>query len=162
MSQSYTCLYFHVIFSTKQRRALITADLRERLYAYIGSIVAHENGRLICAGGTEDHVHLLVSLRAQTALADMLRLFKTNSSKWVHETFVQKRDFGWQDGYSAFSVSHSNVERVRRYIAQQEEHHRRASFQEELLEFLKRHNMKFSSGGWRTRLLTAAPLGLDG
>jgi putative transposase len=143
VSQSYTCLYYHVFFSTKRRRALITSDLRERLYSYIGGVAAHEKGRLICAGGADDHVHLLVSLRAQTALADMLRLLKTNSSKWVHETFVERRNFGWQDGYSAFSVSHSNVERVRRYIAQQEQHHRRVSFQEELLEFLKRHNIEY-------------------
>ncbi len=143
MSQSYTCLYYHVIFSTKQRRALITPDLRERLYAYIGGIVAHEKGRLMSAGGADDHLHLLLSLRAQTALSDMLRLLKTNSSKWVHETFADRRDFGWQDGYSAFSVSYSNIQHVQEYIARQEQHHRRVSFQEELLEFLQRHNIEY-------------------
>jgi len=73
----------------------------------------------------------------------MLRLLKTNSSKWVHETFVERRNFGWQDGYSAFSVSYSNVDRVRGYIAEQEQHHRRVSFQDEWLEFLKRHNVEY-------------------
>ncbi len=109
----------------------------------MGGIVAHEKGRLISAGGTDDHVHLLVSLRSRTALSDILRLLKANSSKWVHDTFADMRDFGWQDGYSAFSVSVSNIEHVERYIAEQERHHRRVSFQEELVEFLERHGVEY-------------------
>ena len=143
MPQSYTCLYYHIIFSTKRRLPLITTDLQQRLYDYIGGIIQHERERLTSAGGTNDHVHLLISLRAQTAVSDMLRLLKANSSKWVHETFADQRNFGWQDGYGAFSVSSSNVGRVRQYIAEQEQHHRHLSFQEEFVEFLKRHGVEY-------------------
>lgn len=143
MPASYTCLYYHIIFSTKRRLSLITPDLRQQLYPYLGGIVAHEKGRLITAGGIADHVHLLVSLHPQSSVSDVLRLVKSNSSKWVHENFADKRDFGWQDGYAAFSVSFSNLERVQRYIAEQEQHHREVSFQDELVEFLNRHGTAY-------------------
>ena len=143
MPQSYTCLHSHIIFSTKNRHQLITPDLQQRLYDYIGGIVTNQMGRLISAGGTADRAHLLTSLSPQIVLSDMLQVVKTNSSKWVHETFPANRKFGWQDGYSAFAVSFSNVERVQQYIAGQTHHHRRVSFQEELLEFLKRHGVDY-------------------
>jgi len=143
MPSSYTCLHYHLIFSTKDRRALITGDLPTRLYDYVGGIIAREKGRLLAAGGAADHVHLLVSLSANRALADVLRVVKTNSSKWVHETFPASRDFGWQDGYAAFAVSVSTVAQVKRYIAAQEKHHRRRSFQDEFVAFLERHGIEY-------------------
>jgi REP element-mobilizing transposase RayT len=143
MPSSYTSLYYHFIFSTKERRPRITNDIQTRLYEYIGGIVAHEKGRLLTAGGMPDHIHLLAAFTAQKAVSDLMRLVKTNSSKWVHETFSDHRDFGWQDGYGAFTVSYSNLARVKRYIAAQEEHHRRLSFQEEFLTFLKRHGIEY-------------------
>jgi len=143
MPASYTCLYYHIIFSTRRRLPLITPDINERLYQYLGGIMTNQQGRLIAAGGAADHVHLLASLHPQTSLSDVLRLAKTNSSKWVHETFADQRDFGWQDGYAAFSVSSSAVPRVRAYIEAQEAHHRRVSFQEELIRFLKRHQVAY-------------------
>ncbi len=142
MGQSFTSLTVHVIFSTKDRRPLITPDLRQRLFDYIGGIVRKNNGQLLAAGGTADHVHLLVALHPQTAVADMVRLIKANASKWVRQT-VGKSDFAWQTGYGAFSVSHSNREDVRRYIATQEEHHQRVSFDEEWVAFLKRHDIPY-------------------
>ncbi|HVP11169.1 MAG TPA: IS200/IS605 family transposase [Phycisphaerae bacterium] len=143
MPQSYVCSFHHIVFSTRQHLRHITADLRQRLYDYMGGIIARENGRLMAAGGTEDHVHLLVSINPQTALSELLRVLKANASKWVHETFPGKRDFAWQDGYGAFSVSFSNVDRVKEYIAGQAEHHRRLSFEEEFMEFLKRHQIPY-------------------
>jgi len=141
MGQSYTCLRYHVIFSTKNRRPQITPDLRQRLYDYMGGIIKGENGRLIASGGTPDHVHLLISLHPQTSVAEIMRLMKTNSSKWTHETFPRKADFAWQTGYGAFSVSHSNLGQVQRYITNQEEHHRQVSFEEEFVAFLRRHGV---------------------
>lgn len=143
MGQSFACLHYHLIFSTKTRVAQITPDLRKRLYDYMGGIVDGEKGRLLAAGGASDHVHLLAALPTQPSVADFLRIIKTNSSKWVHETFVEKRTFAWQTGYGAFSVSRSSDAEVRRYIASQEEHHRRMTFQEEFLEFLKRHEIPY-------------------
>jgi REP element-mobilizing transposase RayT len=143
LGQTLTCLHYHLVFSTKSRLPQISPDLCARLYDYMGGITKGERGLLFSAGGTEDHVHLLVSLPAQPSLADFLRLIKTNSSKWVHGTFEQHRAFAWQTGYGAFSVSRSNDEDVRRYITTQAEHHRRMSFQEEFIEFLRRHEITF-------------------
>lgn len=143
MGQTLAYLHYHLIFSTKNRLPQITADLRDRLYDYMGGIIKGERGILFNAGGTADHVHLLVSLPAQPSVADFLRLIKANSSKWVHETFEHHRAFAWQSGYGAFSVSRSNDDEIRRYISSQQEHHRRMTFQEEFLEFLRRHEIAF-------------------
>jgi putative transposase len=140
---SYTCLYYHVIFGTKNRAPQIDATIQPRLYEYLGGIVRDAQGRLIAAGGTADHVHLLVSAHPQTALSDLLRQAKAGSSRWIHQTFRGRGDFAWQDGYGAFTVSHSNLEDVGQYIAQQEKHHRRMTFQEEFIAFLDRHEIRY-------------------
>jgi putative transposase len=142
MPQSFTCLHYHIIFSTKGRRPLIEPALKARLYSYVGGILSNQKGVLLEAGGTADHVHLLAALSPQIAVSDYLRLVKGNSSKWMHEE-VRQPEFGWQDGYGAFAVSYSNMPHVRAYIQGQEEHHRRVSFQEEFVEFLKRHNVPY-------------------
>lgn len=140
---SHTCLYYHIIFATHDRRPLITADLRNRLYEYIGGIVKSRDGKLVAIGGAADHVHLLVSLTAKENVADLLHVVKTNSSKWIHDTFPKHRSFAWQAGYAAFTVSASGVSRVKQYIAGQEAHHARTDFKEEYLAFLKRHGVSF-------------------
>ena len=140
---SYTCLYYHIIFGTVDRRPLITADLRPRLYEYISGIVRSREGKLITIGGVADHVHLLVSLTSKDNIADLLRVVKTNSSKWIHDTFPPHRDFAWQAGYAAFTVSASGVPQVKQYIANQEVHHARTDFKEEYIAFLKRHGVSF-------------------
>ena len=111
----------------------------------MGGIIKGENGDLLAAGGTDDHVHLLLSLHPQTSVADAMRLVKTNSSKWIHGDFPDKAKFAWQPGYGAFSVSKSHVDNVTQYIANQEEHHKRLSFQDEFIEFLKRHEIEFDA-----------------
>jgi REP element-mobilizing transposase RayT len=108
---------------------------------YIAGIIENEKGSLLAAGGTQDHVHLLVGLHPEKAVADVLRVVKTNSSRWVHENFPDQAKFGWQSGYEAFSVSRSNLDGVRRYIENQEEHHRKLSFEEEFKQFLDRHGI---------------------
>lgn len=143
MPNSYTCLHYHIIFGTKNRTSLIESSFRDRLHEYFGGIVRDNEGRLLAAGGTADHVHLLVGLHPRVSLSDLLRQIKSSSSNWIHETFAESRGFGWQDGYGAFSVSFSNMDQVKRYIAGQEEHHRRVSFQEEFAEFLKRHAIPY-------------------
>lgn len=142
MPSSYTSLYYHVIFSTKERRPFITENLRTRLYDYIQGIAKNENCILRSVGGMPDHVHLLVSCPATKSIADLLRVIKTDSSKWVHESFPEHRTFCWQDGYGAFTVSQSALADVQRYIESQAEHHKQRSFQEEFVEFLRRHGIE--------------------
>ncbi len=143
MPNSYTSLNYHVIFSTRDRAPHIAADLGARLFEYIGGIVREQGGRLLGAGGTLDHVHLLMSLHPQRSLSDVLRELKAGSSRWVHETQPDKMEFAWQDGYGAFSVSQSNLDQVKAYISKQDEHHRRKSYQEEFVEFLRRHDIPY-------------------
>jgi REP element-mobilizing transposase RayT len=145
MAHTFTNLLSHVIFSTKDRRPLITDDLRPRLHAYMGGIVGAMNGTALAIGGTADHVHLLVKQPATVTTADLLRTLKTNASRWVHETWPAARSFAWQTGYGAFSVSRSHVGAVRAYIAGQAEHHRTVTFQEEFVAFLERHGIEYDA-----------------
>ncbi len=143
MPQSFTYLHYHLIFSTKSRLPTITADLQPRLYDYLGGILRSEKSILLAAGGMPDHVHFLCSLSKELAVAEALRLLKANSSKWIHETFPHHRAFAWQAGYGAFAVSYSHLDLVKRYIAGQAEHHRRLTFQEEFVAFLRKHYLEF-------------------
>jgi REP element-mobilizing transposase RayT len=143
MPQSFTCLHYHLVFSTKHREPTITPDIRPRLWEYLGGAVRSEGGVALLVGGTADHIHMLVTLRQQPALADLMRQIKTNSSAWVHETFPAAGGFWWQAGYGAFTVSHSAVGRVKEYIANQEGHHKRRTFQDEFRGLLARHGIEF-------------------
>ncbi len=120
----------HLIFSTKGRRPLITSNLRADLFAYLGGIVREMQGTALIINGTADHVHMLVRIRPAQSAAEVARVIKANSSRWAH---AKSRNFSWQTGYGAFSVSESNVPAVSRYIATQEEHHRKRSFQQEFV-----------------------------
>jgi len=132
MPGTYTSLLYHLVFSTKDRIPLIEAGFREELYSYLGGIIRGEGGVLMEIGGMSDHLHLLVRLKPSIALADLLRCTKANSSKWVNEEKRRMRKFGWQDGYAAFTVSKSQVSRVTRYIANQQTHHAKTDFKQEL------------------------------
>ena len=143
MAGTFTKLWYHLVFSTNNRANLITAELQPRLHEYLGGIVRSAGGTALEIGGVPDHVHLLVRWRADEAVSDLLRRVKRNSSAWIHETIPGQQAFRWQEGYGAFSVSHSNVERVQRYIAGQTEQHRAQSFQDEFLEFLRRHEIEY-------------------
>jgi REP element-mobilizing transposase RayT len=143
MPDSYTNLLYHIIFSTKDRRPLITPDLESQLYDYIGGTIHRLNGICLEINGTEDHLHLLAKLRPDRALSDVLRDLKANASGWMHEVFPEVRDFSWQRGYGAFTVCQSNVEQVRRYIARQKEHHSRVSFRDEFIRYLKENGIEY-------------------
>lgn len=143
MSNSYHSVLLHVVFSTKHRAPLLSAVVRSRLFPYLGGI-ARENGmKALAIGGVVDHVHLLLSMNRELSTAAALRLLKGPSSKWIHETFPALSTFAWQEGYGAFSVGVSQSDTTARYIATQEEHHRKASFREEYLAFLKRHHVPY-------------------
>jgi REP element-mobilizing transposase RayT len=142
MPNTYTNLLFHIVYSTKCRKPFITPDWQDDLYGYIGGIIREQKGILLAVGGMADHVHLLAKLPPTIAVSDMLRLVKTNSSKWANER-ADIRDFEWQAGYAAFSVSESQGDRVRGYIRTQETHHRRQPFKDEYLALLRKHNIAF-------------------
>ena len=117
MSDSYTNLLYHIVFSTKDRRPLITPEYEARLYDYIGGTIRSLGGISLELNGTEDHVHVLAKLRPDRAVSDVLRDLKANATGWMQDVFPEVKHFSWQRGYGAFTVSHSNVEEVRRYIA---------------------------------------------
>ena len=140
---SYVSAYFHCVFSTKERERIITSDLEQRLWPFLGGIARQNQMKALEIGGIEDHVHLLLSLPATVSIAKAMQLIKGGSSKWVHESFPEQRRFAWQEKYGAFSVSVSQLETVMNYIKNQREHHRTLSFQEEFLSLLRRHRVQF-------------------
>jgi REP element-mobilizing transposase RayT len=142
MAHTYTSLLIHVIFSTSGRTPFPCDAIRLDVHAYLGGILRELDAIPIAIGGTADHVHLLTRLPANLALADCLRIVKTNSSRWVKERWPQQRKFAWQGGYGAFSVSESRRAAVIRYIRDQAQHHRRISFQDEFLALLKNHRVE--------------------
>ncbi len=143
MAHSYTKIMVHYIFSTKNRQKVITSDLEPRLWEYMGGIARKNDMKALAIGGIENHVHQLLSLPPTLAISKAIQLIKGGSSKWVHDTFPAHKDFEWQEGYGAFSVSMSRVEDTVSYIKNQKEHHRRRSFQEEYLDFLKKHSIEY-------------------
>ncbi len=143
MPQSFASLHVHIVFSTKHREPILEPDVRPRLHEIIGGILRDHSSSLIAAGGTDDHIHLLVSLGRTISVADAVRFIKSNSSSWIHREFAHLREFQWQEGYGAFAASYSNVDAVKAYIANQEEHHRRMSYQDELRELLTRHEIEW-------------------
>jgi putative transposase len=143
MPHSLADLVVHVIFSTKERRPIITDELKTKLFPYMAGIVNERGGTPHIFNGMPDHVHMLASVPTGLSVADLMRFVKGSSSRWVHQEFPAKRTFGWQRGYAAFSVSRSRFDDVHRYIANQEEHHRKVSFQEELIAFLKKHKVEY-------------------
>jgi REP element-mobilizing transposase RayT len=140
MAHSYTRNHIHLVFSTKERRNTIPKDMQPRLWAYIAGICKNYEMIAVAIGGTENHVHILFHLSSKLALSKAAQLLKGNSSKWIGEQGIQ---FAWQEGYGAFSVSSSNLEAVARYIANQEAHHRKFSFEEEFRTLLEKHGVEY-------------------
>lgn len=140
--QSFGSLHCHIVFSTKSRKPLISPSWQSRLHEYIGGILREDSHKLLAAGGMPDHIHLLTSMSRRRSVSDLVRVVKTNSSSWIHKT-LNVPEFQWQNGYGAFAVSFSNLEQVKRYLANQDEHHRTRSFQEEFLGLLQKHDLQW-------------------
>jgi len=138
MPSTHLSLHFHIVFSTKDRHPFIVDEWRGRLHEYLGGLIRAGGAIPEAVGGTADHVHLLAGLRASRSLADFVQDIKQTSSRWVHEN-VGVKNFAWQPGYGAFTVSVSHREAVRTYIAKQIEHHRTKTFQKEYVAFLQKH-----------------------
>jgi putative transposase len=136
MGHTYTNLIAHVVFSTKTRQPFITPSLRESLHPYLGGIVRNLKGTPLCIGGVEDHVHILAQFHASLSISEVVGKAKSGATNWMHENRSELSQFAWQTGYAAFSVGHSAVRDVCRYIENQEEHHRKVTFQQELRALL--------------------------
>ena len=143
MPRSYTNLIYHIVFSTKNRRPIITPDKQDRLYEYIGGIIRGLGGISLGINGVEDHAHVLAKLRPDKALSDVLRDLKANSSGWMHDVFPDAKDFSWQNGYGAFTVSSSQISGVQKYIADQQIHHAKQSFEDEFVGLLEKNEIEF-------------------
>jgi putative transposase len=143
MANTYTSLHYHIVFSTKNRHPWIAPKIEERIWKYLGGIARENDMTADMVGGVEDHVHVVVGIPPKLALSKAVQLLKGGSSKWIHDTFPALAKFAWQDGYSAFTVSKSNLTTVIQYVARQREHHRKRTFQDEYRALLERHGIEF-------------------
>jgi putative transposase len=143
MAHTYVNCLMHVVFSTKERRNYICTELQEKLYSYIGGIAREYKSTLLAAGGIDNHIHLLLSIPSTISVSELIKNIKGSSSHWVHQSFPQYHSFSWQEGYSAFSVSISQVQNTIKYINSQQEHHKGKSFELELVAFLKKHQIPY-------------------
>ena len=143
MANSYTSLHYRFAFSTKNRHLWIAPDIEERVWAYLGGILAKNKMKPLKIGGIEDHIHMLLGAPPTIAPAKIAQLVKGGSSAWIHEEFPQLTEFGWQDGYGAFTISKSAVPDVSAYIQNQREHHRARTYQEEFRALLERHGIEY-------------------
>jgi putative transposase len=143
MGSTLTNLVYHVIFSTKNRERFIIPEIRNELYKYIGGIIRGQGGVLLQAGGTTDHIHIIIKLKPVHSLSEMMQKLKGNSSKWINEQNRLNHKFAWQEGYGAFTVSESMIPAVIRYVKEQESHHEKQTFQEEFVQVLERHRVDY-------------------
>lgn len=144
MPQSLDQVYIHTIFSTKDRFAFYRSpELQRKVHAYLATVTGKMNCTALKVGGVSDHVHLLTRLPRTTTIADFVKETKRVSCLWLQERGDEWSQFHWQSGYGVFSVSQSQVEKVTRYIAEQPDHHRNQTFQDEYREFLQRHEVEY-------------------
>lgn len=143
MPNTYTQIHLQFVFAVKYRKAQILPSYKDELYKYITGIIQHYDHKVLAINGVEDHIHIFIGMRPTQSISDLLQDIKGSSSKWINENNFLKTKFEWQSGYGAFSYSKSHVQNVINYIARQETHHKKESFKEEYLEFLKRFEIDY-------------------
>ena len=143
MANTYTQLYVHIIFAVKGRQNLISTNWKDEIYKYITGIITNKEQKLIAINGMPDHIHILIGLKPDKSISDLVRDIKSNSSKFINDKKWINGRFEWQTGFGAFSYSHSQLTNVINYIQRQEEHHKTKTFKEEYTEFLKLFNVEF-------------------
>ena len=142
MANTYTCLYYHVVFSTKNREPWIGQSIQKRVWEYLGGIARKNHIVPIKIGGIDDHIHLVLSIPPTLLVSKAVQLLKGGSSLWFHKEF-HRSTFRWQDGYGAFTVSKSQITAVVRYVEEQREHHRHQTFQDEYQSLLDKHSVDY-------------------
>lgn len=145
MANTYSQLYFHIVFAVKYRQNHISKSWQDELYKYITGIIINKNQKLMILNGVPNHIHLLIGTKPNCNLSDLVRDIKANSSKWINEKRFVTDKFEWQTGFGAFTVSQSAVKNVIKYIKNQEEHHRTKSFKEEYIDFLKAYEIDYKN-----------------
>ncbi|MDR3675597.1 MAG: IS200/IS605 family transposase [Acidobacteriota bacterium] len=143
MAQTLVSLMVHVVFSTKNRQPMITPEIEPELYAYLDGTAKNLESRCLAAGGTENHLHLLLSQSKTVALSHLMEELKKGSSKWIKTKATIFRNFGWQDGYGAFTIGESQVEALKLYIAGQKERHKKLTFEQELVTLLNKYHVSY-------------------
>jgi REP element-mobilizing transposase RayT len=143
MANTYTQLYVHVIFAVKGRSNLISIKWKEELYKFINGIIKNKNQKLMIINGMPDHLHLLIGLKPDCVLSDLIRDIKANSSRWINERKLVKGRFEWQTGFGAFSIGQSQVPIIVNYILKQEEHHKKKKFRDEYVDFLNAYQIDY-------------------
>ena len=146
MANTYTQVHIQVVFAVKNRSSLIHATWEDALFRYITGIIQNHGHRVLQVNGMPDHVHILFGMKPDQSLSDLIKQVKQDSSKWINQQGYVKGRFSWQAGYGAFSYSKSQIPRVVRYIQNQKEHHKKKTFREEYLEFLKAFEIDFNEG----------------
>jgi REP element-mobilizing transposase RayT len=144
VAHSFTNLLYHLVFATKDREPLLDEALRSSLYAQLGGIIKEKGGISLVVNGMPEHIHLLVKLRPDRSVSDILSDLKSRTSGWIHRTRPDLAHFRWQTGYGAFTVSHSQAPVVRKYIENQEEHHRSMPFELEYVQLMRKHGVELS------------------
>lgn len=143
MANTYTQIHLHLIFAVKYRTGIIQSKWKDELYKYITGIIQSNNHKLLIINGMPDHIHILVGIRPNQSVSELLQDIKGSSSKWINEKGFVKGRFEWQEGYGAFSYGKSQIKDVIRYIENQEEHHRKKTFREEYLAFLDAFEVEY-------------------
>jgi REP element-mobilizing transposase RayT len=143
MADTFSQIYIHLVFSVKGRQNIIHKTWREELFKYVSGIIKGRDQKVFAIGGMPDHIHILISLRPNYMVSELVNSVKTNSSKWINSRGFVKGKFNWQEGYGAFSYGQSQLDHVIQYINNQELHHQRKSFKEEYIELLEKFNVKF-------------------
>ncbi len=144
MAQTLVQIFIHVVFSTKNRADMIKPEIEKELFAYIGGIAANNNSKLVAAGGTANHIHLLILLSKTIELSELIGDIKRNSSRWIKTKGDSYKTFGWQDGFAAFSVGQTQVPMVKEYIANQKEKHGKQKFEDEMRMFFDKYAIEYN------------------
>jgi REP element-mobilizing transposase RayT len=145
MANTYTQIYLQVVFAVSGRLSLIRSEHKEEIHKYITGVIKNDGHKLIAINGMSDHLHILLGLKPDMALSDLVRDIKSNSSNFINERRLAQGKFGWLEGYGAFSYGHSQLDTIIRYIQNQEQHHSRRSFKDEYLILLKKFRINFES-----------------
>lgn len=143
MANTYTQIYIQFVFAVKNRQSLIKKNFKDELYKYITGIVKNNQQKLIAINGIEDHIHIFIGLKPNINISDLIRDVKANSARFINEKKLAMGKFEWQDGFGAFSYSHSQIDDVVKYINNQDEHHKKKTFKEEYMELLQKFNVEY-------------------
>ena len=143
MANTYTQLYIQFVFAVQNRRSLIQNEWKDELYKYITGIVQNNKHKLIAINGMPNHIHIFIGYQPHQLIPDLLQDIKGSSSGWINKKGFTNGKFNWQEGYGAFSYSHSHIDRVVKYIMNQEQHHKKKTFSEEYLELLKKFEIEY-------------------